>query len=356
MNNLNGARLRLGIVGCGKITEYFHLPAALATPGVEVVALCDANPKRLQAMLRRYSLTARAFRNHLEAIPHIDAAIVATPTHLHDPIATDFLTQGIHVLCEKPLAASSVRCEVVTRVAAEHAAVLAVGHFTRFLASTELTKELIECGDLGALISFDYEFGAAKGWASHSGYNLRREMCGGGVLLDNGVHVIDRLRYWFPHMRLVGCRHDSRGGIEANCIVDFETAVNDRSVVGQITMSLTHRLGNRLRVVGTEGSLTVRDGQQDTVTLTSARRELQHEITWAATGSGSSRPTDPFQAQLEDFVDAIRTGRPPRITGETATAAVRLIEECYRIATPLEEPWMDTTIERLRQTPLELTR
>ena len=126
--------------------------------------------------------------------------IVAAPNGLHEPIAADFLTQSIHVLCEKPLAVTSLGCERVTRVAAEHAAILAVGHFTRFFASTELTKDLIDSGDLGHLISFDYEFGAAKGWATFSGFNLSHEMSGGGILLDNGVHFVDRMRYWFPNV------------------------------------------------------------------------------------------------------------------------------------------------------------
>ena len=118
-------------------------------------------------------------------------------------------------------------------------------------------------------------------------------------------------------------------------------------------MSLTHRLGNRLRVVGTEGTLMVREGQHDSVTFISARRGLQHEITIAATRGRPSGTSASFRAQLEDFVDAVRTARPPRITGETAAAAVRLIEECYGMATTIEEPWVDATIARLGNPGLE---
>jgi predicted dehydrogenase len=349
----NGDRIRLGIVGCGRITEQCHLPAALATPGVEVAVLCDPDPRRLQSLRRRYGLTARTVRDHREVMPHVDAVIVATPNHLHEPIAVDFLTGSIHVLCEKPLAVNSLGCERVTRVAAEHAAVLAVGHFTRFFPSTELTKDLIDSGDLGPLISFDFEFGAAKGWATLSGFNLSRELCGGGVLLDYGVHFLDRMRSWFPDVRPVRYRHDSRGGVEANCIVDLECVVRNRPVTGRITLSRTHQLANRLRVVGEEGTLVVREGQEDSVTFTSARRGFQHEISFAANQGRPSGAPDPFRLQLEDFVDAIRNRRAPRITGETAAASLRLIEDCYQMSLPLEEPWVDGTIARLPQPGLE---
>jgi len=351
----DGDRIRLGIVGCGRITEQCHLPAALAAPGVDLTVLCDPNRQRLNGLVRRYQLTALTVLDHRDMVPHVDAVIVATPNHLHEPIAVDFLTRSIHVLCEKPLAVSSLGCENVTRVAAEHAAVLAVGHFTRFFASTELTKGLIESGDLGPLISFDFEFGAARGWATFSGFNLSRELCGGGVLLDYGVHFFNRMAHWFPEVRPVRCWHDSRGGVEANCIIDLESAVHNRPVTGRITLSRTHQLANRLRVIGEESTLIVREGQRDSVTLTSARRGLRHEITLAANESRPCGKPDPFRVQLEDFVGAIRTGRAPRITGNTAAASLRLIEDCYRIAAPLEEPWVDATIERLRQPAMKKT-
>ena len=73
---------------------------------------------------------------------------------------------------------------------------------------------------------------------------------------------------------------------------------------------------------------------------------LRHEITAAALPAAGAQP-DCFQLQLHDFVNAIRTGAAPRVDGEQATRSVVLTERCYAIATDLEEPWCEATLERL---------
>src|SRR5262249_28080598 len=135
-------KIRLGIVGCGAITECAYLPAALACAGVELTALCDANESRLRSLTRRFGLPSISFSNYRDVFAHVDAVILALPNHLHVSVGCDFLAKGIHVLCEKPLAASRRECEQLCQTARGSHAVLAVGYFTRFYPSVELTKQL----------------------------------------------------------------------------------------------------------------------------------------------------------------------------------------------------------------------
>ncbi len=339
-------KVHLGIVGCGAITEQAHLPAALSSSAVELAALADTNELRLRYLQRRFSLGPIFFNDYRQLFGRVDAVILAVPNALHAPIAVEFLSRGIHVLCEKPLAVTRRECEQLCQAAQATCSLLAVGYWTRFYPSTELTKQLIESRFLGVLQSFDYEFGTVGGWASVSGYNLARSMSGGGVLVVSGSHFIDRMLYFFDEVEVISYADDSRGGLEANCVARFRACVKGEQLEGHITLSKTHWLANRLRIIGEKGALEVGEGQSRSVNYLPARSPLQHAITYSAIANIEVEE-DYFLRQLDDFVRAIKTGTP-RVDGEQASKSVALMERCYEIAQPLQEPWCDATLERLK--------
>jgi predicted dehydrogenase len=225
-------------------------------------------------------------------------------------------------------------------------AVLAVGFVTRFHPSTELTHRLIHDGFLGALASLDYEFGTPGGWSPLSGYTISRGTSGGGVLAVSGSHFLDRMLSFFGEPHVVSYADDSRGGVEANCVARFELAHDGAAFPGTVTLSKTHRLENRLRLVGARGRLTVGEGQKHSVTFDPVRGGLRHEISSAHAAPPPAKEYY-WQVQLEDFVTAIRTGGPPRVDGVAGLRSVRLMEACYCQAVPLEEPWVGSTLARL---------
>lgn len=341
------ATIRLGIIGCGAIAEGAHLPAALTLPNVELTVLSDTNAARLRQIQTDFGLDSIGFTDYRQTFERVDAVILALPNTFHAPVSCEFLSRGIHVLCEKPLAPSAQECDAMCRAAAESRAVLAVGYVTRFYPSTELTRELIRSGFLGALLSFDYEFGTAGGWATQSGYNLSRSSAGGGVLVVSGSHFIDRMLYFFDSVNTVDCADDNYGGVEANCIIRFRAELLGRSVLGVVTLSKTHRLSNRLRITGEKGVLEVREGQSQSVTFFPSGVNHRHEIFMP--GSAASSEPDYFQLQLIDFLNAIQTGAQPKVNGEQGSRSVILMERCYQLATRIEEPWHTTTIDRLRE-------
>ena len=338
--------VRIGIIGCGAIAEGAHLPAVLSSPQLELTALSDLNASRLQYLRRRYRLGPIAFGDYREVVGRVDAVILALPNHLHAPVGVELLSQGIHVLCEKPLALTRHEGDQLCQAARSTSSVLAVGFVARFFPSTELAKQLVESRFLGELRSFDYEFGTPGGWSPLSGYNLARSTCGGGVLVVSGSHVLDQMIYLFGDVDVTSHADDSRGGIEANCRTCFAAIVDGRPLPGRVVLSKTHQLPNRLRIVGEHGTLEVRGGQTRSVTYLPSRSTLRHEIMATAFPPAHAEP-DYFRLQLHDFVNAIRTGAAPRVDGEQAIRSVVLTERCYAIAAALEDPWSEATLERL---------
>lgn len=337
--------LRLGIIGCGAITESAHLPAALDSPLVEVAALCDSVAQRVRYLQRLYGLADVGCTDHRAIFDRVDAVVLAVPNHLHAPIAIDFLSRGIHVLCEKPLATTSADCERLCSAAHARSAVLAVGYVTRFFPSTALTKQLLDSKFLGLIQSFEYEFGTSGGWSPLSGYNLSRTSSGGGVLPISGSHFLDRILFLFGNVTVVTFEDDSRGGVEANCVAAFEASIDERPIRGTITLSKTHRLANRLRIFGDKGILEVKEGHSPSVTFLPADSNLRHEI---ACCNNPPEDENYFRVQLEDFVTAIRQHRQALVSGEQAWESVSLMEACYRSATRLSEPWVDASLQPLR--------
>jgi predicted dehydrogenase len=337
--------VRIGIIGCGAIAEGAHLPAVLSSPQVELTAISDLNASRLQWLRRRYRLGPIALPDFHDVVGRVDAVILALPNHLHAPVGVELLSRGIHVLCEKPLALTRRECEQLCQTARSTSSVLAVGFVARFFPSTELMKGLLESRFLGELQSFEYEFGEPGGWSPFSGYNLARSTCGGGVLVVSGSHALDHMIHLFGDVDVISHADDSRGGIEANCVTWFAATVDGRPLRGRVVLSKTHRLSNRIRIVGERGTLELGGRQTRSVTFLPSRSTVRQELT-AATPLPEAEP-DYFQLQLHDFVNAIRTGAAPRVDGEQATRSVLLTERCYALATTLEEPWCEATLERL---------
>jgi predicted dehydrogenase/nucleoside-diphosphate-sugar epimerase len=340
---LHGAQpLRLGIIGCGSITEFAHLPAAVSSSGVRVTALVDSDRSRMNRLLRKFGLAAKTSTNYRDILDQVDAVILAVPNHLHLPIGTELLSRRLHVLCEKPLAITRSECEQLCQAARDSSAILAVGYFTRFFPSTRLLKHLLESNFIGRVQSFDYEFGTEKGgWTPVSGYNLSRSTAGGGVLLVNGSHFFDKLTYWFDDLRIQRYADDNHGGVEANCRVELQARCQGSPITGLVTLSKTHILQNRLRVAGEYGSLELTEGEQAKITFFPKQSGLRQEISWV---ESSVEHEEYFRLQLDDFTAAILFGSKPMVTGEEASRSIALIEECYSKPEPLDLPWQSSTI------------
>ncbi len=347
MNATISEPVRLGIVGCGAITEAAHLPAALSLPSVEVTALCDPNGAQLRRLQMEFGLGPILYEDYRRAFDEVDAVVLALPNALHAPAGLEFLSRGISVLCEKPLAITGSECRQLCHEASLRSATLAVGFVTRFFPSVMLTKTLIQEGFLGAVKSFEYEFGTADNWAPASGYNLARASAGGGVLVTSGSHFLDRMLYLFDDVEVIRYYDDNRGGVEANCMASFAATVAGSPVRGTITLSKTHLLKQRLRIVGESGALELGERQTGTVTYYPHDRGLRHEISPAGAPDCANNPNY-FSVQLEDFVSAVKAGTPPRVDGEQAMKSVVLTERCYEIRQPLEEKWCEATMSRLR--------
>ncbi|HYC32349.1 MAG TPA: Gfo/Idh/MocA family oxidoreductase, partial [Gemmatimonadales bacterium] len=214
--------LRLAVIGCGAVTERYHLPALLASPDVAVVAFVDPAVDRARALAGRVA-GAIAAADPDEVAGTVDAALVAAPNAAHEAVTVPLLSRGIHVLVEKPMARTAAECDRMLAAAERSGAVLAVGHDFRHFPVARFARDLFASGIPGAVRRVDVRQSAGGRWPYASPAALSRE-AGGGVLLDFGVHLLDLLLWWLGDMRAVAYRDDSAGGIETECDAELRLA------------------------------------------------------------------------------------------------------------------------------------
>ncbi|HEY0404995.1 MAG TPA: Gfo/Idh/MocA family oxidoreductase [Pyrinomonadaceae bacterium] len=191
--------IRLGIVGCGDVTELRHLPALRHVCGVKVSALSDIDTARLERVAARFGVAAR-YTDYRELIENaeIDAVAVCVPPRLHTEAVLAALSAGKHVLIEKPLALSLEECDLLMAQAAAHASLKAmVGFNLRWHRFALAAKEIIRRGELGDIKLARTVFTSGVRLGDNFAEWRRSRQTGGGALFELGVHHFDLLRFLF---------------------------------------------------------------------------------------------------------------------------------------------------------------
>ena len=138
-------RIRIGLLGCGTIAQYSHLPALQKADNVELAAICDVAEDLLQEVARQLNLRCFSsdYRRFLED-SDVDAVLIATADRYHVQQATDCLMHGKHVLVEKPLGLDLEECRRLAEVVEETGKKLQVGYMKRFDPGIEFGHRFIK--------------------------------------------------------------------------------------------------------------------------------------------------------------------------------------------------------------------
>lgn len=319
-------RLRFGVIGCGAISTLQQLPAMRDCERVDLVALVDTDQRWVRTVARRFCVPA-AFVDYRELIGLVDAALVATPNNTHAEITCALLDKGIHVICEKPLAASTADVDRMFAAAARGGARLLAAHCLRFSPNFALLKGAVSAGWLGPLRSISggiwtpYEAAPQR-----TDFRRQRRLSGGGVLIDLGVHLID-LTIWLAGEVPLRTSYDDRaaGGweVETDAEVGLEFPSGLRA---DLACSFSHVMENSLTVRGEIGWARAALHMPTQLTLYSERaRVCQHDGLQEILAPDVSMYTE----QIEHFCRAVMTGEDFAVHAEEVRASIGVVEECY---------------------------
>ena len=188
--------MKVAVIGCGAIANNAHIPAYMKNEEAEIKYFCDIIPERAKAAVEKYGCGI-AVTDYKEILndPEIEAVSVCTPNKVHPVIAIDFLKAGKNVLCEKPAAKTYAEAVEMQKAQHESGKVLNIGVVNRFNDSVNQIKTIIDSGELGDIHHVYVSFRAHRSIPGLGGAFTTKDIAGGGVLIDWGVHYLDIVMY-----------------------------------------------------------------------------------------------------------------------------------------------------------------
>jgi predicted dehydrogenase len=220
--------VRVAVVGVGAIAQLAHLPVLSKMRGAQLVALCDNDRPKARALADRFGVPD-VFTDieDLFEFDELDAVIVATPNHLHEPHVLAALAAKVDVLCERPLSLSSRGVERILAAATRSGRKVAVGNNHRFRSDVQALDRFLRGGELGKLLGV--RAGVYEQRGQVEGWRVRRAESGGGAFLQHGFAMLD-LALWladFPKPQRVWAHMDRPRGasaVEESALVALECA------------------------------------------------------------------------------------------------------------------------------------
>lgn len=329
--------LKIGIIGCGKITQVRHAPEYDENPHCQLAAFYDLAPGQAQALAKEYG--AKAY-DSLEAMldSGLDAVSVCTTNATHAENTVRALGKGLHVLCEKPMATTLADCQNMVDAAKKAGKVLMLGHNQRFARAHVAGRELIQSGGIGRVLAFHTTFGhpGPEGWTGDkNSWFFDKKRAAFGAMADLGIHKTDLIHYLLGEsivrvqalLATVDKKYPDGTPIDVDdngfCLYTTESGAT-----GTLHVSWTFygQEDNSTRIYGTKGILRLYDDPRYAMIVERPDGSVEkYELDKMTSNEEQTTGGRTSTGVIDAFVDSILTGKRPPIDGEEALKAMRVV-------------------------------
>jgi len=301
-----------------------------------VVAFCSRDESKAKQFAGSFGASAAySDVSDLLADDSVQAVYIATPNSLHAELTIRCLQAGRHVLVDKPMALSTSQAKSMVDASHQSGKTLGLMHQQRFHPVNQRLIKLFREGKLGRIhfvrAQMGFWYSLAENW------RLSPELSGGGAAMDLAPHALDILLHAMGPIRSVDARcHDLHlhRGVEDLLTARVEFACG---AVGQMDFSYCfHHYGGRIEVYGSEGTFLA-DG---------SLQQADRYRLWQRTGS-EDHPMEEgqtpscFRLIIDDFADAVLSGRPPAVSMFDGLSTMNVIDAMYASAEAREERTVD---------------
>jgi predicted dehydrogenase len=313
-------KLKFALIGTGGIAQTYA-QAFQTSECCRLVAVADVRKESADAFAEPFGAKSYADYKTLAENETVDAVIVSTPPNSHPEIAMFFMRRGVHVLCEKPLCLSSTEAREMLDCAEKTGVKFTMASKFRYVEDAVKAKSMVASGILGEIVQFENAFTAKVDMSRR--WNSDKQASGGGVLIDNGTHSVDIIRYFLGAIEEVlavetGSTQDL--AVDEN-VKMFVKTKNGITASIDLTWGINKELPYFISIYGTSGTLHI--GWRE------SKYKLNSSPDWIQFGKGYDK-VQAFRSKIENFAHAIRGKEDLLIKPEDALASVEVIEAAYK--------------------------
>ena len=338
------SEIRTGIVGLGNIGQYHA--ERLIELGVPLVGGMDVAAEARSRFARRYDVDV--YEDHQELYDTVDAVVITTPNKYHEEYAVDAFDRDLHVLLEKPLAHSLESAQRIADAAADSEGHAMVGFNNRFSNTVRIVRNRIERGELGEVTHVEANYVRRRGIPGRGSWFTRRQIAGGGSLIDLGVHAIDLALFLldYPSVSEVnGVARGEFGNSEEYAYLDmwgedagpagfdvddsasaFIRCEADRTISLEVAWATNRPANHEFVVRGTDAAARF-DLLEGDLTFHSASTAGPDHL---ENTSVETRENDTHSAEQEEFYARIQRDDPDDRSVEHGLSVQRIIDAIYR--------------------------
>jgi len=335
-------KIKWGVIGSGGIARRRTIPEGiLKADNADLSVVFDIN-LQVNADVAKESGAAEAAGIDALLDAEIDAVYIATPAHLHREQVQACAKAGKHVLCEKPLGMTVAEAEEMIARCKQRQVKLGCAFMMRFVAQHTEALELIRQGKLGKPT---YARAQLSCWYPPMEGAWRQDPAtgGGGALIDMGGHCIDLLEMFFGRVAKVSCFinntvHDYKSEDSAVAMLFFENGA--LATVDTFFCIPDNSSKNVLELYGSRGSIlakgTIGQGPAGQMVAFLEQEGNDYDAQQSrAQAKGliiAPEPVNTYQAEIEEFSQAVIDDRDPLIGGELGLRSQKILAACYESA------------------------
>lgn len=341
--------MKIAVIGCGTIANAQHIPAYMKNEEAEIKYFCDIIPERAENAVKKYGC-GTAITDYREALAdsEVEAVSVCTPNKMHSEITIAALKSGKNVLCEKP--AARVLSEALEMQKAQHESgkVLNIGVVNRFNTNVNKIKEFIDQGKLGEVYSVYISFRSHRSIPGLGGAFTTKEIAGGGVLIDWGVHFLDIVMYCCgdPKAKTVSAEKFCRLGnpIDSYAYTDMWAGPPNADGICDVEEGITGLIRSEEPVITFNGAWAQNIGENEMYIdfigdKAGIRLTYGGDFVLYGTENGMLTKTEysvkgaqMFENEINSFIECIKSGKKLPSHIDTNIITARLMDAIYRSA------------------------
>lgn len=317
-------KVRVGIVSVAHLHAFTYAEILKDVPDVQFIGIFDEDESRGQSASTKYATPF--FANYDDLLARVDGVIICSANSLHYHYAKQAAEAGVHILVEKPITTVGEEARELIDLCKQQRVWLQTAFPVRMNTTIHQVKKRIDQGDIGNILMI----AATNRSKMPGGWFVDPELSGGGAVLDHTVHVVDVLRWMLGSE--VHSVYAEMGTLLHNLPVEDCGLLSmefENGVVATLDTSWSRSKSFpvmsdvMMRIVGEKGVIHL-DVRGQSGHLWQDDAELTHrQIPWGDNAN---------EALIIEFIDCIRSKRPPLISGEDGLRAVEVAWAAYESA------------------------